>query len=122
MVEKKYLIVGAAAAGLVLAYLVYRGAGAAVEAVGDAAQAINPLNNENIINRGFHSWYDSVTDGEGTLGGDIYDVVHGGVFDPSSANNIVYRNLDPETKLTLENTVGKAIYDVEQWFSNLGKK
>lgn len=122
MVEKKYLLVGAAAAGLVLAYMVYRGAGAAAEAVGDAAQAINPMNNDNVINQGATSFYRFLTGSDGTIGTDIYDVVHGGVFDPTSENNIVYRQFSPETKTTLENTVGKGIYDAEQWIKNLWSK
>ena len=60
MVEKKYLLVGAAAAGLVLAYMVYRGAGAVGGAVVDAAKAVNPLNNDNVINRGFTSVYQAL--------------------------------------------------------------
>lgn len=111
----KHLMIGAAVAGLAIAYMVYRGAGAAAEAVGDAAEAVNPFNNDNVINQGFTSLYKSITGSGGNLGTDIYDAVHGGVFDPSSENNLVYREFSPETKTTLENTVGKGIYDLRNW-------
>jgi hypothetical protein len=121
MVTNRYMMAGAVVAGLALAYVVYRSGAAVVDVVGDAAQAINPLNNDNVINRGFTNLYQGVTGSTGSLGTDAYDIVHSGVFDPTSENNIVYRNLEPATKVTLENTVGKAMYDIEQWYKNLGK-
>jgi hypothetical protein len=62
----------AIAAGVVLlgSWYVKRQAGDAVAAVG---QAVNPVNPENIVNRGFHGVYDVFTDGKGTLGTDLYD-------------------------------------------------
>lgn len=39
--------------------------------------AVNPVNPNNIINRGFHSVYNVLTDGQGSLGTDIYDFFHG---------------------------------------------
>jgi hypothetical protein len=78
--DNKYLMIGAAAAGLALAYMVTKGAGKVVDMVGDAAQAINPQNNDNIINKGFTSIYQGATGSAGTIGGDFYDAFHGGVL------------------------------------------
>lgn len=53
----KYVLVGAAAAGLVLGYAIYKSAGKAVEAIGDGLHAINPLNDHNIISEASDSIY-----------------------------------------------------------------
>ncbi len=96
--DNRYLYLGAVVAGLGLVYLVYRGVKAvgtavsdvsgkvvdgvvnAAGAVGDAAMAaghaVNPMNNDNIINQGFESIYQGVTGSTGSLGGDIYDLSH----------------------------------------------
>lgn len=47
--------------------------GRAVQAVKDAGQAVNPVNPENIFNRGAQSLWDQFTDGQGSIGTDIYD-------------------------------------------------
>jgi hypothetical protein len=65
----KYLILGAVVAGLGVAYMLKKGAGAAVE-------ALNPVNPNNIINQGAESLYRSMTGSKGTIGGDIYDATH----------------------------------------------
>lgn len=49
----------------------------AVETVKDAGQAVNPVNPDNIFNRGAQSIWDQFTDGKGTIGTDIYDWIHG---------------------------------------------
>jgi hypothetical protein len=95
--DNRYLYLGAIVAGLGIVYLVYRGvsavgsavshaggavvdgvvqaAGAVGDAAGAAAQAVNPLNNDNIINQGFDSAYQGITGSDGTLGSDVYDGV-----------------------------------------------
>ena len=120
MVEKiianKYLMAGAVVAGLALAYALYKGAGAVADVVGDAAQAVNPLNNDNVINRGFTSIYQGVTGSEGTLGTDVYDIVHSGVVDPTSDNNLIYRGYNKVLQTVTgddDATIGTKIYE---WF------
>jgi hypothetical protein len=62
----------AVAAGVLLlgGWYVKRQAG---EAVAEVAQAVNPVNRENVFNRGFNALYGAVTDGKGTAGTDLYD-------------------------------------------------
>jgi hypothetical protein len=60
----------AAAAVVIAGWYVKRQAGAVVAEVG---QAVNPVNQDNIFNRGFNAVYGSVTDGKGSLGTDLYD-------------------------------------------------
>ena len=48
-----------------------------VEAAKEAAQAVNPTNHDNIFNRAFNDIYAGGSDGQGTLGTDLYDVFHG---------------------------------------------
>lgn len=67
----KKMLLGIAA--LIGGYLLYRKASGVV---GTAAQAINPANPENIINQGATSVYQSVTGSSGSIGGDIYDLLH----------------------------------------------
>lgn len=93
ILDNKYMMIGAAVAGLGLAYMIYRGAEKVVDVAGDAVQAINPMNNDNIINQGAESLYRSVTGSKGTIGGDIYDVTHDGSLNPTSDNNVIYRNV-----------------------------
>jgi hypothetical protein len=58
-------------------YVLYRASRAAVDIAGTAAQAVNPFNNDNIINQGATSIYRDVTGSQGTIGTDIYDMVQG---------------------------------------------
>jgi len=86
MEAKNYMVIGAAVAGLALAFMVYKGAGKvvdkAVDMAGDALQAINPLNNENIISQGAEAAYRGATGSTGSMGTDLYDVLHdGGMID-----------------------------------------
>lgn len=39
-------------------------------------QEINPVNPDNLVNRSFLKIYGSFTDGQGTLGTDIYELLH----------------------------------------------
>jgi hypothetical protein len=89
----KYLVIGAAAAGLVLGFAVYRGAKVVGAAAVDAANAVNPLNNDNIINQGFTSVYQAVTGSGGTLGTGLYDITHDGTLNPASGNNVINRGV-----------------------------
>lgn len=61
---------------IILALALRKAGTVAIEAAGDAAHAINPTNNDNIINRGFTSVYQTITGSDDTLGGDIYDITH----------------------------------------------
>ena len=45
-----------------------------VDVGGTVLNAVNPLNNDNIINEGFTGFYQAVTGSTGTLGTDIYDL------------------------------------------------
>ena len=45
----------------------------ALDAAGEALNAINPLNNDNVINTGAIDLYQKVTGSKGTIGTDLYD-------------------------------------------------
>ncbi|MDX1800396.1 MAG: hypothetical protein R3303_05650 [Marinobacter sp.] len=47
----------------------------ATEVIKDTAQAVNPVNHDNVFNSGFNALYGAVTDGKGTLGTDTADAV-----------------------------------------------
>jgi hypothetical protein len=103
----KYLILGAVVAGLGVAYMLKKGATAAV-------QAINPLDRDNIINQGATSLYQAVTGSSGTIGGDFYDATHGGALDATSGNNAIYSGISNiGASVTGEKgwTLGGQIYD-----------
>lgn len=91
LMDNKYMMIGAAAAGLAVVYLAYRGAGKVVEAAGDAAQAVNPFNNQNVINQGFEYLYREFTGSTGNPGSDFYDATHGGALDITSDQNFIYK-------------------------------
>jgi Flp pilus assembly protein TadG len=57
-------------------YVLYRVSKAAAEVAGAAAQAVNPFNNDNIINQGATSIYQGATGSTGTIGTDLYDWMH----------------------------------------------
>lgn len=84
--DNKYLLMGAAVAGLALAYVVYR-TGSKV------ATALNPMDSNNIINQGVTGFYQAVTGSTGSIGTDIYDATHGGGLDITSDNNFIYNGV-----------------------------
>lgn len=43
-----------------------------------AGQAVNPVNNDNVINQGAQSLWGVFTDGKGSIGTDIYDWLNPG--------------------------------------------
>lgn len=47
------------------------------QAAKEVAQAVNPLNQDNIFNTGFDAVYQSLTGSKDTLGADIADWIHG---------------------------------------------
>jgi hypothetical protein len=98
--EKKYMLLGAVVAGLVVGYGIYRGAGKAVEVVKDAAEAVNPFNNDNVINQGFEYLYRELTGSEGNPGSDFYDATHGGALDITSDQNFIYKGAEDTVKIT----------------------
>ncbi len=60
------------------AWLLNRGAKAATEAVGTAAEAVNPVNNDNIFYQGVNAVGEKLTGRENfDLGTWIYDITHG---------------------------------------------
>lgn len=50
--------------------------------VGKAAQAINPVNHDNVFNKGANSLYQAITGSSGTIGTDIADWLHPVNFQP----------------------------------------
>ena len=77
MDNSKFVLIGVGIGAAVIAALVLRKAGGvAGDALANAANAINPFNNDNIINRAFTDLYQGVTGSDDTLGGDIYDITH----------------------------------------------
>ncbi len=118
----RYMVIGAGVAGLAIVFLAYRGAGKAVALVGDAAQAINPLNNDNIINQGANGTYQWFTGSTGSIGSDTYDALNGGALDVTSDKNIVYRAQTSAYQAVTgsKGSIGTDIYDgveaVENWF------
>jgi len=65
------MIIGAG--GLLLWYLKNK----TVEVVGDVAEAINPVNPDNIFNEGVNSVGSAISgDDDWSLGGWIYDITH----------------------------------------------
>lgn len=101
LMDNKYMMIGAAAAGVAVVYLAYKGAGKVAGAVGDAAQAINPLNNNNIINQGFVSFYQALTGSTGTPGGDFFDATHGGALDVASDEFVVKKTAGDFAKMNV---------------------
>lgn len=101
-----YVVGGIGAA--VLAYVVITRGKAALNAV-------NPMNNDNIINQGFTSLYQQLTGSEDTLGADIYDITHDGTLNPASDQNLAYRSANAwGTYFTGDKnfTLGGWLYDV----------
>lgn len=60
---------------LVIGWVLRNQVGQAAAAVG---QGIDPVNPNNWINTGFLRLYSTLTDGQGTLGTDIYDILNPG--------------------------------------------
>jgi len=51
--------------------------GAAASAVKSVGTAVNPADSGNLANRAVQSTWDLFTDGQGTIGTDTYDFIHG---------------------------------------------
>jgi hypothetical protein len=103
----KYLIIGAAVAGLAVAYMLKKGA----DKVAEVLEPVNPFNNNNVINQAATGVYQAVTGSAGTIGTDFYDATHGGMlsngtFNPTSTNNAIYRNIGGN-----DWSLGTLIYD-----------
>jgi hypothetical protein len=110
LITNKYVWIGGAVAAVAALLLARRAAGA----LGDAAEAVNPFNNDNVINRGVTSVYQNVTGSDGTIGTDIYDATHGGAVDITSDNNIINRGVSGIGSAVTGNkdwSLGTAIYD-----------
>lgn len=104
--DTKIKLVLAIGGGLVAVYLAKKAGGAAASAV----NAVNPFNNDNVINRGFTSVYQTVTGSEGTLGTDIYDITHPPGTENTNVINgaatTIYRKITGST-----GTIGTDLYD-----------
>jgi hypothetical protein len=99
--ENKLLLIGMAVALIGGYFLVKKGVPAALNAV-------NPLNNNNVINQAATAAYQDITGSTGTIGTDIYDVTHDGTLDPTSTNNILYRQGTSQDG----STIGTRLYDL----------
>lgn len=99
-----------AALGLIGVYLVRQtlAAGSAVvDAAGDALWAVSPTNNDNVIYQTVNKPVEWLTGRPGeTLGGAVYEATHDGTFNPTSTNNVIYRNLTPGGQ-----SLGSWLYD-----------
>jgi hypothetical protein len=107
--NNKYVWIGGGIALCVALYLAKRGA----DAVGEGLNAINPMDPDNIINRGATDLYQWATGSTGTIGGDIYDVTHDGTFNPASNNNLINRGVTSvyQGVTGSTGTIGGDIYD-----------
>lgn len=99
-----------AALGLIGVYLVQKtmAAGSAVvDAAGDALWAVSPTNQNNVLYQTANVPVQWLTgDPNETLGGAVYEVTHNGTFNPTSTNNVIYRNLTPGGQ-----SLGSWLYD-----------
>lgn len=96
-----------AALGLLGLYLVNRAVQAAGGAAQEAAWAVTPWNNDNVIYQTANRPVQWVTgDPNATLGGALYDVTHDGTLNPGSTNNVIYRNFTPGGQ-----SLGSWLYD-----------
>jgi hypothetical protein len=115
----KYLVIGAACAGVVLAFAAKKAAGQVVETVKDVAGAINPLNEDNVINQTVTGAYQAVTGSNGTIGTDLYDANHGGVLTDVSwwqwANPGAALGQVASTAITQSGVVD----NIKNWWENL---
>jgi hypothetical protein len=84
--DVKLIAAGAVVLGIGAWWLQKRGA--------DVLSAIDPTNNDNVINHAFTDAYQGITGSNGTLGADLYDITHNGTFNPTSPNNILYPHND----------------------------
>ena len=120
----KHLIIGAAAAGLVLGFAIWKGAGKAAAAVGEA---VNPMNDQNLVNQGANAFYRLIADSDGSIGTDLYDAVYNGTFNPASTNNLIYRAQTSSYQAITgsQGSIGTDAYDavesVKNWFGSWGK-
>ena len=114
MKKSDLLIIGAGAVAAVVAiWLAKKTATVAVDVVKTAATAINPFNNDNIINQGFNGLYTAATGSDSTLGSDVYDVTHNGTLNPTSDNNIINKGFNGlyGWETGSKGTLGSDIYD-----------
>lgn len=67
-------LIGMGVAALVIGWYVRR---QTIETAKEVAQAVNPVNPDNVINAWFEDAYQRVTGSERTPGGDLYHWLHG---------------------------------------------
>ena len=86
--QEELLLVGVGIA-LVAVYYIQKGASTAVSAVvdgaGAVAQAVNPINDQNIFNQGATAVFQKTTGSNDTIGGSIYNFFHGDAGDVATA-------------------------------------
>ena len=83
--KKEDLVLVGVGVAVVAVWYMKQGASALVDGVSSAANAINPLKNNNIINQGATSAYQYVTGSKGSIGGDVYDFLHPTPVAPDSS-------------------------------------
>lgn len=80
--------------------------------------AVDPTNDQNIVNQTVTGFYQAVTGSNGSIGGDIYDATHGGRLDITSSNNYAASSVDWIGERLSGNpnwSLGSAIYDWTHW-------
>jgi len=70
-------VVGAGAVWALKNLVIVPAAKAVADIAPEAAQAVNPVNNDNIFNRAFESLYQAVTGSDQSPGADLYDLLEG---------------------------------------------
>lgn len=70
--DTKIIIAAAAVAGVLL----YIGARKAAEQAAEVIEAVTPWNPENVFNQGAVGVYQAVSGSEGSIGSDLYDLLH----------------------------------------------
>jgi hypothetical protein len=110
----KYVLIGAGVAALVAVYMAKKAVAAVPELAKDALHAIDPFNNQNIINQGAEGLYQWATGSKGTIGGDIYDATHDGALDITSPNNVINQGAEGlyQWATGSNGTIGGDIYDL----------
>jgi len=66
--------------GAMVVWAAKQTAKAAVDGVKEVGEAINPLNDENVFNKGATNAYQNITGSDQSMGADLYDYMHPDTF------------------------------------------